>query len=75
MNLLDTFKKIVDESGKTQYEIAKNAEIPSITLSRWYRGDRKINLSLLKMLKAISKDNDDDFLNKINELLNSDDEK
>lgn len=52
----EQIKKIIDDSGKTRYQIAKETGIHLRTLDKWYYGETVVNVVLIKLLMNVSSD-------------------
>jgi hypothetical protein len=61
-------KTLIDQSGKTRYAICKETGILRIQLDKWYHGTVEPNLSVLKMLRYISK-TDEEFIKNVDLLI------
>jgi len=63
----EKIKKIIDNSGKTRYQLAKETGVPINTIDRWYTNMRVANTSLIKLIIACSAD-DEELLKNIKKI-------
>lgn len=64
MNTNEILREIIRNSGKTSYRISKESGVAESTFSMWLNDNRIPNASLIKVIYAASKD-DEDFLKNI----------
>jgi DNA-binding XRE family transcriptional regulator len=65
---MNKIKELIVNSGHTRYAISKRTGVKSQSMDSWFKETAKPNITILKVLKYISKD-DNELIKNINSLL------